>query len=128
MKSLKSLSFPKKARVRKRREYLNFLNKHDTHKVTKRFGVCIVYKIPNQSGNARIGITVKFKTTSVVRNKIKRLVRESFRKSRAKLGNFDFNVVVPSKITTPSQKKQHELPFQIRDAVEGYFESLSKNI
>jgi ribonuclease P protein component len=45
---------------------------------------------------ARLGITVKTKTNSVHRNKIKRQVRESFRLASPHVRSSDYNVVIPA--------------------------------
>lgn len=52
----------------------------------------------NDIKNNRIGITLKGKTTSVCRNKIKRLIREWFRSQyRLQIKNefIDLNIVIP---------------------------------
>lgn len=88
------MDFPKSARVRKRREYLQFFNQSEV----KRLGSCLIFRIPNQKDQARLGITVKSRTNSVFRNQIKRQIRESFRAYRERMGAFDYNVVVPSQV------------------------------
>ncbi|MHB8453315.1 MAG: ribonuclease P protein component [Acidiferrobacterales bacterium] len=54
-----------------------------------------VYVVPNECGHPRIGITVarKVSTRSVVRNVIKRQVRESFRTHRSQIPAVDLVVV-----------------------------------
>ena len=64
----------------------------------KRLESCIVFRIPNEKGCARVGITVKARVNSVLRNAIKRQIRECFRLSRQHLNAYDYNVVVPSQI------------------------------
>ena len=88
------MDFPKSARVLLRREYLDFFKGSSV----SRLGSCLVFRIPNQLDQARLGITVKSKTNSVGRNRIKRQVRECFRLNRAKLSSFDYNVVIPSQV------------------------------
>jgi ribonuclease P protein component len=88
------MNFPKTARVRKRHEYLRFFNKSDV----KRLDTCLLFRIPNEKGQARVGITVKSRTNSVHRNKIKRQIREAFRAHREKLGAHDYNIVIPGHI------------------------------
>jgi len=83
------MDFPKSARVRKRREYLQFFNRSEV----KRLGACLIFRIPNEKNEARLGMTVK-RTHSVLRNRIKRQIRESFRAYRDRLGAYDYNVVV----------------------------------
>ena len=60
-----------------------------------RFTECIAFRIPNNLNHYRLGITLKARGISVERNRIKRQIRESFRKQAQALGNFDYNVVVP---------------------------------
>jgi ribonuclease P protein component len=88
------MDFPKNARVRKRREYLQFFNQSEV----KRLGSCLLFRIANDQNQARLGITVKSRTNSVFRNKIKRQIRESFRAHRQRMGAFDYNIVVPSQV------------------------------
>ncbi len=57
---------------------------------------CTIFRIPNELGHFRLGITLKARGTSVQRNKVKRQIRESFRIQREILGSFDYNVVVPA--------------------------------
>jgi len=86
--------FPKSARVRKRREYLQFFHQSDV----KRLENCIIFRIPNTLGYARLGISVKAKTNSVYRNKIKRQIREHFRLHQSAFKPSDYNIVVPGHI------------------------------
>lgn len=117
--------FLKEDRVRKRHEYVNFIHKKEPHKQTVRLGVCVIYKIPNEKNCPRVGITIKYKTTSVFRNRIKRMVREKFRKIKQHLGSFDFNVVIPGKLRTGKNEKINNQDFfkQIKKAVENYFDT-----
>ena len=84
------MDFPKFVRVRRRYEYLRFFNQSEV----KRFDSCVVFRIPNTEEHARLGVTVKSKSGSVIRNKVKRIVRETFRLHRDRLKSFDYNVVV----------------------------------
>lgn len=74
--------FPKRLRVRRRREYLA-VQRSARRVVTPHF---IVYGRPNGRPTTRLGITVSRKVgKAVVRNRIKRLVREAFRRNRETL-------------------------------------------
>ena len=86
------MNFPKSARVRTRYEYLEFFKGSDV----ARLGPCLVFRIANKKGEARLGITVKAKANSVHRNKIKRQVRESFRLASPHARASDYNVVIPA--------------------------------
>ena len=77
----------------------------------KRLGSCLIFKIA--SAEPRLGITVKSRTNSVLRNKIKRQVREAFRLNRDKMKPFDYNVVVPSQV-----KINYETALRIRKNLE----------
>lgn len=68
---------------------------------------CTIFRIKNDLGHFRLGITLKARGTSVQRNKVKRQIRESFRTQRAILGSYDYNVVIPA-----SKRLAH--PFAIR--------------
>lgn len=75
--------FPKTARLRKRPEFLR-VSRTGRKIHTANF---LVISKANDKGKARLGITVSGKVgNSVVRNRIKRLVREFFRRRRHELG------------------------------------------
>ncbi len=88
------MKFPKSVRVLKRREFLQFFHQSDV----KRLGNLIIFRIPNSLNHARIGITVKARTNSVLRNKIKRQVREHFRLHQNLFKPADYNIVIPGHI------------------------------
>ena len=85
--------YPPNRRLHASWEYKNFFGPN--HK--KRFGPFVVYRIPNTLGHSRLGITVRGAPTALVRNKMKRWTRETFRKQKDQLGSFDFNAVVSLK-------------------------------
>jgi ribonuclease P protein component len=79
-------SFPKGARIRRRSEFLNLSRKG------KRINApnFLIITRPNSRGETRLGITVSGKVgNAVVRNRVKRLIRECFRQYR--------NRIMPSK-------------------------------
>ena len=108
------MDFPPAARVRKRREYLRFFHQSQV----KRLDSCLIFKIPSPEPQARLGITVKSRTNSVMRNKIKRQVRELFRQNRDKLKPFDYNVVVPGHV---------KVTYRTSDLVRKNLESIWSN-
>jgi ribonuclease P protein component len=75
-------SFPKTARLRKRPEFLRLSRTgHRVHSAN-----FVVISRPNEQTESRLGITVSGKVgNSVVRNRIKRWVREFFRRRRHEL-------------------------------------------
>jgi ribonuclease P protein component len=76
--------FPKSARLRKRPEYLS-LSRTGKKIHTHNF---VVISQNSDRGESRLGITVSGKVgNAVARNRIKRLIREVFRRRRAELGN-----------------------------------------
>lgn len=75
-------SFPKSIRVRKRREYLA-VQRGGRRVTTEHF---IVHARPNGGRPVRLGVTVSRKVgKAVVRNRVKRLCREAFRRNVAQL-------------------------------------------
>ena len=82
--------FPKSARLRKRPEFLN-LSRTGKKVHSPNF---IVIRANNKRGESRLGITVSAKVgNAVVRNRIKRLVRELFRRHRHELAALDIVVI-----------------------------------
>jgi ribonuclease P protein component len=108
------MHFPKSARVRTRHEYLEFFKGSDV----ARLGPCLVFRISNVKGEARLGITVKTKTNSVHRNKIKRQVRESFRLASPHARASDYNVVIPA-----TAKLVPETISKIRSQLDTYWKN-----
>ncbi|HSK29366.1 MAG TPA: ribonuclease P protein component [Candidatus Limnocylindria bacterium] len=74
--------FPKSARLRKRPEFLKLSRAGRAHQSAN---FVVISKLNDRTGS-RLGITVSRKVgNSVVRNRIKRLVREFFRRRRSTL-------------------------------------------
>ena len=85
--------FPKRERVRKRREYLEIqaLGRRVT---LPHFVLIVRARVPDADGVARLGITASRKVgNAAVRSRIRRLVREAFRATR-ELFPSDADVVV----------------------------------
>ncbi|HXG50422.1 MAG TPA: ribonuclease P protein component [candidate division Zixibacteria bacterium] len=71
--------FPKQARLRKRPEFID-LSRRGKKIHTPHF---VVITRPNDGKQARLGVTVSAKVgNAVARNRVKRLVRECFRRCR----------------------------------------------
>jgi ribonuclease P protein component len=71
-------------------EYRRFFGQAEVFRLSE----CTVFRIPNQLGHFRVGISIKARPGSVMRNQIKRAIRESFRSVQGNLGSFDYNVVI----------------------------------
>lgn len=72
-------TFPKQARLRKRPEFLN-LSRGGKKIYAPHF---LIITNSNERGEARLGVTVSSKVgNAVVRNRVKRLLRECFRRYR----------------------------------------------
>lgn len=86
--------FPKTARLRKRSQFLK-LSRTGSKFKSAHF---VVISKSNDANESRLGITVSGKVgNSVVRNRIKRQVREFFRRHRADLAKAtDFSVIARS--------------------------------
>lgn len=84
--------YPRAARLLKPQAYKQVF---DCGQKLKRGGV-FLYVCPNQSQNARLGLAISKRSFSsaVVRNRIKRIVRERFRLDQASLAGWDIVVMV----------------------------------
>jgi len=89
---LKRLTFPKSKRLATNRQFQAVL----AHSVRARSDLFTLYAAANNCGYARLGISVsKSCGTAVVRNRLKRLVREAFRLSRYQIPTgFDYVVII----------------------------------
>jgi ribonuclease P protein component len=100
---LSNNSFPKNVRLLKRAQFLELSKKGQ--KIHTGFFIVVV--LEGKAQNNRIGITASKKIGNAVkRNRIKRLIRESFRLRRENLsGNKDINIIVRKTLTTLSNKQ-----------------------
>lgn len=95
IKAISENAFPNVVRLRKRTEFLRLTNAQN--KFAGR-GILVVW-IQNNANieTARIGITVSKKIgCAVKRNRIKRVIRDIFRRNRTKLIAADINVIARS--------------------------------
>lgn len=101
-------SFPKFQRLLTKPDF-NLLKRE-----SKRFhsqGIIVFYRIPNGLEYSRLGIAVTKKTGSaVMRNKLKRAIREDFRNSALKKYPVDFLVTINNRVfkSISSHKEQRE--------------------
>ena len=77
-------------RLHQRSEFLNFFRGSEVFRLEK----CAIFRVPNQLGHYRLGVTFKVKVNSVERNALRRRVREAIRTMSPELGSYDYNVVV----------------------------------
>ena len=90
MFEFRASKFPKEARLRKRTEFLQLSNAQ--HKTTVK-GFLVVWR-ENTLSMARLGITASKKIgCAVVRNRVKRFLREIFRHNRMLLDAVDMNII-----------------------------------
>ena len=109
------LTFSKANRLRKRREFLKVYEERETHFFRK----VVIYTMKNGLDHCRLGITIPKKVgCSVVRNRIKRVLREAFRIAK-ELFNDNYDIVVNAK------KDSKSLTFF--EAL-GIFEDLAKRL
>ncbi len=86
--------FPKSARLRKRSEFLR-LSRTGKKSQTSHF---VVLRKSNDKGESRLGLTVSTKVgNAVTRNRIKRLVREFFRRHSGELPSAQDIVIIARK-------------------------------
>ncbi len=79
---------------------------------------CAVFRIPNSLGHFRVGITIKCKANSVERNRVKRAIREAFRRLKDGLGSYDYNIVISG-----SRKLDFEFARRLRNSLGEEFVS-----
>ncbi len=104
MSSSPSSAFPPEFRLHYPWEYRRFFERSEVFRLRE----CVIFRIPNELGHFRVGITVKARCNSVQRNRMKRRIRESFRRLQSTLGSYDYNVVVPG-----SKKSDHPYPLKL---------------
>ena len=82
---------------------------------------CTIFRIPNELGHYRLGITMKAKGSSVERNRVKRQIRESFRIQSSVLGGFDYNVVIAA-----NKKMAHPYPERLGKCIKSDLSNVLK--
>lgn len=96
-------------RLRKKKEYLNLFQ--DSSK--NFFQTYTVFSKPNFLKTARLGITIKGRIRAVDRTRLKRQVREFFRKNRSLLPLKDYNFFIKAKtLVDPCFRKEFFTTFQ----------------
>ena len=102
----KEQSFPRQRRLVTKAEFKSIFDK--SKKISQRYLV-ILYK-PNQSDYARLGVIVAKRSvnSAVGRNRIKRIVRESFRHSQERLKGMDVVIIARGQCDQLSNQKLRE--------------------
>ena len=104
-----SESFPKRNRLLKRTEYVRVQRRG--RKLTTKSMLMLVY--PGKKGRTRLGIVASKKLgNSVVRNRLKRLLREVFRRNRNLFPESSDLVIIPKKVS--HQVDYHSLKEEFR--------------
>jgi ribonuclease P protein component len=90
-------AYPGYVRLRNRSEFLRL------HGPVQKFpakGILVVW-LDNNLSHARLGVTVSKKVgCAVIRNRVKRFIRETFRTNRHQLPSVDLNVIARSESAT----------------------------
>lgn len=108
--------FTKSDRLRKRREFVDLSRRGKS--VSDRYFILSFQ--PNGRDRSRLGITVTKKVgNAVIRNRLKRIVREFFRHNRSRInGSLDINVIVKQSAAGVSSQRAHALLHGLVDRIE----------
>lgn len=85
-----ALTFEKEKRMLRRSEYVRLFENAQTF----RFPKGILLRKSNEFENPRLGISIKNSKNAVIRNLLKRKIRDLFRHTQLNLGSFDYHVVI----------------------------------
>lgn len=101
-------SFPRTARLTRPAEYRRLFA--GATRATSRCLTVLVY--PNDTDSARLGLAISRKIAphAVTRNRLKRTIRESFRRHRSELGGWDIVIQArPAAAAAPNRDLRAEL-------------------
>ena len=76
----------------------------------------MLFRISNELGHYRLGVTITARGRAADRNRIKRKLREWFRHHEKELGSFDYNVVISG-----SRKIEFPYPDRLIEALDREF-------
>jgi len=97
------LSFPRSHRLTNKAEYKSLFDQ--SNKVSQRC-LLILFK-PNQKFHARLGLIIGKRAinSAVIRNRVKRILRESFRQNQEKLKGWDIIIIARQQCDKLSKQK-----------------------
>lgn len=100
------MSFPRSHRLASKAEYKTLFDK--SNKVSQRC-LLILFK-PNQKANARLGLVIGKRAinSAVIRNRVKRILRESFRQNQEKLKGLDIIIIARQQCDKLTKQKLRE--------------------
>jgi ribonuclease P protein component len=109
------VTFSREHRIITKKEFKHIFDKAE--KISQKH-LFILYK-PNQMSSARLGLSIgkRIAKSAVVRNRIKRIVRESFRYHRMHLKQMDIVVIARKPCDTLSKQ-------QLREGIDKLWEKL----
>jgi len=81
-----------------------------------------LFRIKNDLGHFRLGITLKARGTSIQRNHVKRAIRENMRRHAEILDTYDYNVVVPG-----TKKMAHPFHLKLASCIQNELPRVLKN-
>ncbi len=100
------MSFPRSHRLTNKAEYKSLFDK--SNKVSQRCFL-VLFK-PNQKLNARLGLVIGKRAinSAVIRNQVKRILRESFRQHKEKLKGLDIIIIARQQCDKLGKQKLRE--------------------